>query len=206
MSDSEFDHGDDRRPRQDFERATTNLPAKILLRVYSSHHEKTRSVMMFATIYGVDFSGARLAGRNIWLARLEPGTRRRDPPYRLTDLACLEKLCGTAERDSVLAHLVLRIAASDQALWALDFPFGLPIEVMPAGARWPDQLDFLHEWGDDAYGAGLECLRRARARGGPLHIRRLTDVEAKAPFDCYHYRIIYQTCRYLELRATAACG
>ncbi|MCA1815644.1 MAG: DUF429 domain-containing protein, partial [Acidobacteria bacterium] len=25
------------------------------------------------------------------------------------------------------------------------------------------------------------------------HIRRLTDVEARAPFDPYHYRIIYQT-------------
>ena len=26
-----------------------------------------------------------------------------------------------------------------------------------------------------------------------MHIRRLTDAEATAPFDCYHYRIIYQT-------------
>jgi hypothetical protein len=26
-----------------------------------------------------------------------------------------------------------------------------------------------------------------------MHIRRQTDGEAKAPFDCYHYRIIYQT-------------
>src|SRR5205085_2496564 len=39
----------------------------------------------------------------------------------------------------------------------------------------------------------LECLRRATLLGGPMHIRRLTDHEAKAPFDCYHYRIIYQT-------------
>ncbi len=31
------------------------------------------------------------------------------------------------------------------------------------------------------------------ALGGPMHIRRLTDHEAKTPFDCYHYRIIYQT-------------
>src|SRR5438067_11151897 len=46
---------------------------------------------------------------------------------------------------------------------------------------------------DTVYGVGLECLRRARALGGPLHIRRLTDAEAKAPFDCYHCRIIYQT-------------
>jgi hypothetical protein len=149
---------------------------------------------MFGTIFGVDFSGAKLAGRNTWVARLELlEGRHASPYYRLAELISLEKLCGTAERAPALAHLVERIAASAEALWALDFPFGLPIEVMDAGARWPDQLDFLHGWGEDAYGAGLECLRRAKALGGPNHIRRLTDREEKAPFDCYHYRIIYQT-------------
>jgi hypothetical protein len=147
---------------------------------------------MFSAIYGVDFSGAKLAGQNTWVARIEPGRGRR-PGYRLTELACLEKLCGTAERAPALAHLAGLIAASEEALWALDFPFGLPVEVMPPDTRWPVQFDFLHAWGEDAYGAGLECVRRAQALGGPMHIRRLTDTEAKAPFDCYHYRIIYQT-------------
>jgi hypothetical protein len=149
---------------------------------------------MFGTIYGVVFSGARLAGRNIWVARVEPCPKEvRSPGRRLTDLWCLEKRCGTAERGPALAHLVDRIADSEQALWALDFPFGLPVEVMASEACWADQFDFLHAWGEDAYGAGLECLRRAQALGGPNHIRRLTDHEARAPFDCYHYRIIYQT-------------
>src|SRR5262249_22388022 len=139
------------------------------------------------------FSGAKLAGRNAWVARLQPVGGRRRPPYRLADLACLEDLCGTAERAPVLAHLVRLIAESEHALWALDFPFGLPVEVMEPDAGWPAQLDFLSAWGEDAYGVGLECLRRARALGGPNHIRRLTDHEEKAPFDCYHYRIIYQT-------------
>ncbi len=144
---------------------------------------------MFDMMYGVDFSGARLAGRSIWVARLEPprggwGTGR----CRLAGLACLERLCGTAERGPALAHLVDLIAASEGALWALDFPFGLPVEVMGPGAGWAAQLDLVRAWGDDAYGLGLECLRRARALGGPMHIRRLTDAEA--PFDCYHYRII----------------
>jgi hypothetical protein len=145
----------------------------------------------FETIYGVDFSGAKEAGRNTWVGRVEPTGRR--PPYRLAELTCLEKLSGTAERAASLAHLVGLIAASEGALWALDFPFGLPIEVMDVGARWPRQLDFLGTWGEDAYAVGVECLRRARALGGPLHIRRLTDAEARTPFDCYHYRIIYQT-------------
>jgi hypothetical protein len=61
------------------------------------------------------------------------------------------------------------------------------------GAAWAEQFRFLRAWGEDGYGAGVECLRRAEALGGPRHIRRLTDVEQKAPFDPYHYRIIYQT-------------
>ena len=148
---------------------------------------------MFSNIFGVDFSGAKLAGRNTWVARLERSSRRRGPLYKLTELSRLEHLCGTAERRVALAHLVSLVRSSDGALWALDFPFGLPMEVMEQGARWPDQLDFLYDWGDDDYGVGLECLRRAKSLGGPLHIRRLTDIEAKAPFDPYHYRIIYQT-------------
>jgi hypothetical protein len=149
---------------------------------------------MFGTVYGVDFSGAKLAGRNTWVARLERGGGRWPrPAYRLAALACLEWLCGTAERARALTHLVGLIRGSDGALWALDFPFGLPVEVMAAGCRWPGQLAFLRAWGEDAYGVGEECLRRAKALGGPNHIRRLTDDEAKATFDCYHSRIIYQT-------------
>jgi hypothetical protein len=53
--------------------------------------------LLFVAVYGVDFSGARLAGRNTWVARLEPGAREPGlPPYELTDLAPLESLCGTA--------------------------------------------------------------------------------------------------------------
>ena len=148
--------------------------------------------MEFGTVFGVDFSGARLAGRNTWLARLE-STGLISPAYRLAGLSSLERLCGSAERGPALAHLVERIGVSDGALWAMDFPFGLPVEVLEPGSAWGVQFDFLREWGDDAYGLGLECLRRAKALGGPNHIRRQTDLDAKAPFDCYHYRIIYQT-------------
>jgi hypothetical protein len=145
---------------------------------------------MFSTIFGVDFSGARLAGRNTWVARLEPDA---SGLYRLADLYCLEKRCGTAERAAALTHMVEAIADSQRALWALDFPFGLPVEVLKPGAKWPAQLEWLRAWGEDAYGLGLECLRRAKERGGPNHIRRLTDDEARATFDAYHYRMIYLT-------------
>ena len=148
----------------------------------------------FRSYFGVDFSGAKLAGRFIWVARIEPSEPGDGPaPFRLVSLACLEDLCGTAERSAALDYLVRMIAASEDAVWAMDFPFGLPIEVLEPGALWDVQHALVRDWGDDAYGLGLECLRRAKQLGGPMHIRRLTDAEAKAPFDCYHYRIIYQT-------------
>lgn len=159
--------------------------------------------------YGVDFSGARLAGRNTWVARCEPTPRRRlsggrhppefftskssRPPLKLVSLDRLEALCGTAARAPALAHLVDLVLASEAAVWGFDFPFGLPVELFPAGAGWADQHAFLADWGEDAYGCGLECIRRALRLGESMHIRRTTDFEARAPFDCYHYRIIYQT-------------
>lgn len=148
----------------------------------------------FATVYGVDFSGARLAGRTAWLARLDRWGEQ-SPPYRIAQLASLERLCGTAERAPALSHLVRLIGASEDALWALGFPFGLPVEVLDGteDGGWPAQLEFLRTWGEDAYGVGLACLRRAQAQGHKGHIRRLTDIEMKAPWDTYSYRIIYQT-------------
>ena len=64
---------------------------------------------------------------------------------------------------------------------------------MPPRASWFDQLDWVRGWGDDAYELGLECLRRAKAAGLRMHVRRCSDDESRAPFDPYHYRIIYQT-------------
>lgn len=128
----------------------------------------------------------------MWVARMEPTGRRRRA-LRLTGLASMSRLCRSDGRQEVLQALVRMIRESEGALWALNFPFGLPVEVMARGCRWPGQFDFLAHRGEDAYAAGVECLRRARALGGPGHIRRLTDVEERTPFDAYHYRIIYQT-------------
>lgn len=148
----------------------------------------------FCHFYGVDFSGARLAGENTWVARLVPAPLKSNPGrLRLEELHRLTTLAGTAERGPALQTLAATIRGSDRALWAFDFPFGLPVEVMPAGSSWFDQLDWVRGWGDHAYGLGVECLRRAKAAGLRMHVRRASDSEARAPFDPYHYRVIYQT-------------
>ena len=167
----------------------------------------------FESFYGVDFSGGRLAGRNAWVARCElvnPGSdaggKRHTPGItagahhegrlRLLSLDRLESLAGTAERTPALAHLVQLVRSSTAALWGCDFPFGLPVELFPIGHTWPRVFDFLSEYADDAYRCGLECVRRARklkfaeARKTTHHVRRVTDVETRAPFDTFHYRTI----------------
>ena len=144
----------------------------------------------FERYFGVDFSGAKRAGDFIWVAELAP--QARPPGLTVVSLRSLASLSGTAERAAALRHLVGRVLATDQALWGFDFPFGLPVELFPAGTPWVDQFEFLRDWGDDAYGCGLECVRRAEELLQRKHIRRASDVQARTPFDAFHYRIIYQ--------------
>jgi hypothetical protein len=143
----------------------------------------------FDHFYGVDFSGARLAGANMWIARLV----RRKSCYELADLNRVADLCGCADRDPAMRFLVDEVLHSENAIWGMDFPFGLPIEIMPTGSTWTDQLAWVAEHPGGAYELGEECVRRSVALRNTMHIRRETDTQAKAPFDCYHYRIIYQT-------------
>lgn len=144
------------------------------------------------TIYGVDFSGARKAGRTIWIARIERADDE-DAEFALADIRSLEELCGTPDRAPALAFLVDLIARSQRALWAMDFPFGLPVELQEPRARWGAQLEIVRSWKGTAPAFGVHCLEKARTLGGPNHIRRLTDSAVRTPFDTYHYRIIYQT-------------
>ncbi len=143
------------------------------------------------SVYGVDFSGAKLAGHNVWIARAEP--TQGPVPLRLTELHNLAALAGTAERTPALAHLVGLIRASHAALWGMDFPFGLPVELFPPGTSWRELLEIVAGWNGDAPGLGHWCCDRAKAIGREMHIRRATDTESRTPFDCYHYRIIWQT-------------
>ena len=106
---------------------------------------------MIREVYGVDYSGAALSGRTAWLAALKP--IRGGRILRLDVLEPLGRLLGTDRRAGVNAGLVDLIGLSERALWGLNFPFGLPVEVMPPGCRWRGQFRFLKSWGEDAYGA-----------------------------------------------------
>ena len=148
----------------------------------------------FRTVYGVDFSGARLAGRTTWIARCDWRGRGGARKLRLLALDSLEALSGRAQRAPALRHLVERIAASRDSLWGIGAPFGLPIEVLDDGASWHDLVRLVRGYDEaDGYDLGLWALARAKERGHAPHVYRATDAAARTPFDAYHYRIIYQT-------------
>lgn len=143
------------------------------------------------SVHGVDFSGARLAGAATWVAHAEPfdGGGR----LRVLSLHPLAHYARTEEREPALRRLVSMIAASDRSLWGIDFPFGLPVEIFGPDTGWLDQLRLVEGWTAGAPALGVWCVETTRRLYNKLHLRRTTDVDVKTPFDCYHYRIIYQT-------------
>jgi Protein of unknown function (DUF429) len=143
----------------------------------------------FSQVIGVDFSGAAKAGDNIWLAFCDVRSRC----LSLRELRRLSDIAGTPDRDPALRFLVNQIAWSRDALWGIDFPFSLPVDLHEMGKNWRAQLRFLQKWSGNAVDFGHWCLDHAKRLNREMHIRRATDKLASTPFDCYHYRIIYQT-------------
>jgi hypothetical protein len=143
----------------------------------------------FGEIHGVDFSGAKQAGRFLWWATLQPHGAR----WHLSRLTSLERHIGTAQRNAVLAHLVQAIRDSDQALWALDFSFGLPCGVLSPEPHWHEVFALVASMGDDALAFGRTCRQRALARGHSGQLLRQTEREQGTPLGAYHYRLVYQT-------------
>jgi hypothetical protein len=140
----------------------------------------------FARVVGVDFSGAARPGRTIWIATCDVVAGDR---LRLQRLQAAETAFGVVERRDVLRSLVEAVVASQDALWGMDFPFALPVEIAPAG----DPFAWVAAHDGDAYDFGRWCVAKARTLGPAMHIRRVTDRETRTPFDCYHYRIVCQT-------------
>lgn len=143
----------------------------------------------FDQVVGVDFSGARLSGLNAWISRTE--VQHASGRLKLAQLSPLGKLAPSDDRDDVNAFLVDQVEQSQASLWGFDFPFGLPIELKLG--TWTRQLQAIGRFDGDAKKYGHFLVDRTRQISDAMHIRRVTDRESQTPFDCYHYRIIYQT-------------
>lgn len=138
-----------------------------------------------ARIIGIDFSGARDAGRLIWIAE---GVRAGGSLRLAACLSASELPLSGPDRATALAALVRHLANLGDAAVGIDVPFGLPAPLIGAG----DWLDFIRgfaaRW-TDAAAFRFHC----RDFAGGRELRRRCDDEARTPFCPYNLRLHRQT-------------
>ncbi len=154
-------------------------------------------------VYGVDFSGAKDAGKKIWIASgiIEEDTLRIDECRRADTLPGSGKSrsqCLTALRDF--------IAREKACALGFDFPFGLPRPLVKQES-WED---FVLSFPGD-YSSPEEFRRVCREAAGGRELKRVTDRESRTPFspcNLWLYRQTYYGIRdllYPLVRDHLAC-
>ncbi|WP_342306218.1 hypothetical protein [Methanolobus sp. ZRKC5] len=137
-------------------------------------------------VYGVDFSGAKDAGRKIWISE---GVAEDDvltvlKCYPISDIVAN----NSKERHACLSALRDLIISNKHSVFGMDFPFSLPHKLM-SGKDWYSFVsDFPHE-----YQSADEFKKAMRIAGGKTELKRLTDIEVKAPFSIYNLWVYKQT-------------
>jgi hypothetical protein len=136
-------------------------------------------------VYGIDFSGAKDAGKKIWIARgvMDGGA------LRIKDCRQAEALLDAGRsRDQCLAALQDFIGREKKAIFGLDFPFSLPRVLIQQGS-WES---FVLSFPDDY--PSPEAFRDAcLAAAGGRELKRVTDQKSCTPFSPYNLRLYRQT-------------
>ncbi len=136
-------------------------------------------------VYGIDFSGAKNAGKKIWITS---GIIDGDA-LRIEDCRRAEALPGSGRsRDLCLSALRGFIGREKTAVFGLDFPFGLPYALIKQ-ERWES---FVLSFPDD-YPSPEAFGRVCRATAGGRELKRVTDRESQTPFSPYNLRLYRQT-------------
>jgi hypothetical protein len=135
-------------------------------------------------IYGIDFSGAEKAGDKIWLASAIIAGNA----LRIEDCRQAKELLGAADRDRCLRLLRDFISAQTACAFGLDFPFGLPEEVIDESS-WEE---FVLSFGDH-YSDPEQFRRKCWVTAGNCEKRRDTDKNSQTPFSPYNLRLYRQT-------------
>ena len=136
-------------------------------------------------VYGVDFSGAKDAGKRIWIAT---GTVQ-GSTLQIEDCRRGDTLPGSAKaRDRCLAALCGLIARESGSVFGLDFPFGLPHTLVRQESWKGFVLDFPH-----SYNSPDEFRTACQEAAGGRELKRVTDRESHTPFSAYNLRLYRQT-------------
>lgn len=149
---------------------------------------------VFERVFGVDFSGARDAGRRIWIAS---GTAR-GRELNIDSCLCAEDLPdGARERDVALKALREYLARVGEGVVGLDFPFSLSQDLM-CGQNWERFIAHFKARYPTPEVFRTACYRMAEGR----EKKRRTDNEARTPFCPYNRRLFQQT--YYGIREVLA--
>lgn len=136
-------------------------------------------------VAGVDFSGARDAGKHIWIAEGVPtpdGVRIEV----LTRADALPK-GGTSFKDA-MTGLTDHIAGLTDSIIGFDFPFSIPADLIEQSTWSAFVQDFASR-----YPTPQDFRNHCRSRTGGKELKRVTDVEAKVPWCAYNLRLYRQT-------------
>lgn len=136
-------------------------------------------------VAGVDFSGARAAGKNIWIAEgdITPDGVKLQTLARAADLPG-----GATEFNAAMTALVDRVATLSEHVVGFDFPFSLPAPLISE----PTWVSYIHRFAADfAEPDGFRDHCRGQTDGREL--KRATDREARVPWCAYNLRLYRQT-------------
>ncbi|NQT83712.1 DUF429 domain-containing protein [bacterium] len=136
-------------------------------------------------VHGVDFSGAKDACKRIWIASGEV----RDGRLEIQECFAAQYLPGSGrDREQCLRALRDFIERHNASVFGIDFPFGLPRELVK-NVKWERFVrSFAGAYPDP------ETFREACLRGGEgAELKRITDIESQSPFSPYNLRLYRQT-------------
>jgi hypothetical protein len=118
-------------------------------------------------VYGVDFSGSADAGENIWIAE---GVVEDDGLHVVDCQSACDRFGVVADRADALAALTAFLSdLSSDTVVGLDFPFGLPRELVTI-SDWQGFLSHFPDW----FTTPEELRRRCT-----MHAELVTDGESK---------------------------
>ncbi len=136
-------------------------------------------------IYGIDFSGAKDAGKRIWIAKGIPKGKN----LLIKECFRVRDLPNSGRQPEVCLPALVNLIQSDQnAVFGFDFPFGLP-DSLVMGKTWEEfVLSFPKKY------KSPEVFRdECRNTNGGHELKRQTDMDAHTPFSPYNLRLYKQT-------------
>ncbi len=140
-------------------------------------------------IYGVDFSGAKDAGNKIWITEctMEGNILQVEKCTRASEF-----LKAGSSRDKCITSLRKFIVGKNDSIFGIDFPFGLPNEVLHKLFDACNWKEFVHEFAKQYSNPETfkkECLKVTTGK----ELKRDTDKDKATPFSPYNLRLYKQT-------------